>query len=136
SSSPRVKTGGVMARVERFEDLEAWKRARVLTNKVYEVSNAGAFARDYALRDQIRKAAISVMSCISEGFERESGDRDFRPFLSMAKGSAGEVRNQLIIAHDAKHLTDQQFTELYGLALEVSKILSGFIAYLDRCVGG
>ncbi|HJZ53630.1 MAG TPA: four helix bundle protein [Gemmataceae bacterium] len=102
-----------MARVQRFEDLEVWKRARVLTNKVYEVSNAGAFARDFALRDQIRKAAISVMSCISEGFERESGDKDFRHFLSMAKGSAGELRNQLYVASDAKHLTDGEFAQLY-----------------------
>jgi four helix bundle protein len=120
-----------MATVQRFEDLDVWKRARVLTNKLYEVSNVGAFARDFGLRDQIRKSAISVMSCISEGFERESGDKDFRHFLSMAKGSAGEVRNQLIIAHDAKHITDPQFDELYALCLEVSRMLSRFIAYLD-----
>lgn len=120
-----------MATVQRFEDLEVWKRARVLTNKVYEMSNAGAFARDYALRDQMRKAAISIMSCISEGFERESGDKDFRHYLSMAKGSSGEVRSQLYTALDAKHLTQTQFDELYGLCLEVSRMLSRFIAYLD-----
>lgn len=124
-----------MGTVQRFEDLEVWKRARVLTSRLYEVSNAGAFARDFALRDQIRRAAISVMSCISEGFERESGDRDFRHFLSMAKGSAGEVRNQLIIAHDAGHLTDAQFEELSALAVEVSRMLSRFIAYLDGRTG-
>jgi four helix bundle protein len=122
-----------MARVQRFEDLECWKRARALASKLYEVSNAGAFAKDYALRDQIRKAAISVMSCIAEGFERESGDRDFRHFLSMAKGSAGEVRSQLVIALDARHLTEEQFAELSAVSLEVSKLLSGFIAYLDKC---
>jgi len=121
-----------MARVQRFEDLDVWQKARVLTNRVYEASNAGAFARDFALRDQVRKAAISIMSCIAEGFERESGDRDFRHFLSMAKGSAGEVRCQIIIAHDAGHLTDEQHTQLYSLATEVSRMLSGFIAYLDR----
>lgn len=122
-----------MAVVQRFEDLESWKKARVLTNKVYEASNVGAFARDFALRDQVRKACISTMSCIAEGFERESGDRDFRHFLSMAKGSVGEVRSQLITAHDNHHLTDEQFAELSALAVAVSKLLSGFIAYLDRC---
>lgn len=122
-----------MARVQRFEDLDVWQKARVLTNRVYEASNAGAFARDFALRDQVRKAAaISIMSCVAEGFERESGDRDFRHFLSMAKGSAGEVRCQVIIAHDAGHLTDEQQTTLYSLATEVSRMLSGFIGYLDR----
>jgi four helix bundle protein len=72
------------------------------------------------------------MSCIAEGFERESGDRDLRHFLSMAKGSAGEVRCQVVIAHDAGHLTDEQHAQLYALATEVSRMLSGFIAYLDR----
>ena len=120
-----------MGSVQRFEDLEVWKRARVLTNKVYEASNAGAFARDFALRDQMRKAAISIMSCISEGFERDSGDKDFRHYLSMSKGSSGEMRSQLYAALDARHLTDQQFEELYGLCLEVSRMLSRFIAYLD-----
>jgi len=120
-----------MGTVQRFEDLEVWKRARVLTNKVYEFSNAGAFARDFALRDQMRKAAISIMSCISEGFERESGDKDFRHYLSMAKGSSGEVRSQLYAALDAQHLSNQQFEEMYGLCLEVSRMLSRFIAYLE-----
>jgi four helix bundle protein len=125
-----------MATVQRFEDLDVWKRARVLTNKLYEVSSAGAFARDFGLRDQIRNAAISTMSCIAEGFERESGDKDFRHFLSMAKGSVGEVRSQLIVAHDAKHVTDQQFEELYALCLEVSRMLSRFISYLAKRTGG
>lgn len=120
-----------MGKVQRFEDLEVWKRARVLTNKVYDATNAGAFARDFALRDQMRKAAISVMSCISEGFERESGDKDFRHYLSMSKGSAAEVRSQLYAALDAKYLTDSQFAEVYALAEEVSRMLSRFISYLD-----
>lgn len=123
-----------MAKVQRFEDLESWKRARLLTNRIYELSSTGTFARDFALRDQMRKAAISVMSCISEGFERESGDKDFRHFLSMSKGSAGELRSQLYTALDAKHITEEQFAELTAIAIEVSKLLSGFIAYLDRCL--
>ncbi|MBY0514056.1 MAG: four helix bundle protein [Gemmataceae bacterium] len=125
-----------MAGVKRFEDLEAWKRARVLTAAIYEATNGGSFARDFALRDQIRRAAISILSNIAEGFERESGDKDFRHFLSMAKGSAGEVRAQLYVALDAKHLSDEQFAHLSALVVEVSKLLSGFIAYLDRCIHG
>jgi four helix bundle protein len=120
-----------MATVQRFEDLEVWKRARVLTNKVYDASNAGSFARDFALRDQMRKAAIFVMSCISEGFERESGDKDLRHYLSMSKGSSGELRSQLYTALDAHHVNEQQFDEIYGLCQEVSRMLSRFIAYLD-----
>jgi four helix bundle protein len=120
-----------MGTVQRFEDLEVWKRARALTNKVYDVSNTGTFARDFALRDQMRKAAISVMSCISEGFERESGDKDFRHYLSMSKGSSGELRSQLYTALDAHHVNEQQFDELYALCHEVSRMLSRFIAYLD-----
>lgn len=123
-----------MAKVKRFEDLESWKKARVLTNRIYELSNSGTFSRDFALRDQMRRAAISIMSCISEGFERESGDKDFRHFLSMSKGSAGELRSQLYAARDAKHISEEQFAELTALVIEVSKLLSGFIAYLDRCL--
>ena len=124
-----------MAKVQRFEELESWKKARMLSNRIYDLSSCGTFARDFALRDQMRRAAISIMSCISEGFERESGDKDFRHFLSMSKGSAGELRSQLYAALDAKHVTQEQFDELTALAIEVSRLLSGFIAYLDRCLG-
>ena len=75
-----------MAKIERFEDIDAWKKARVLTNRVYAVTNAGTFARDFQLRDQIRSASVSVMSNIAEGFERGGGDKAFARFLSIAKG--------------------------------------------------
>src|SRR5262249_9524146 len=80
-----------MAKIERFEEIEAWKKARVLTNRVYTVTNAGAFARDFELRGQIRRASVSIMSNIAEGFERGCGDKEFCRFLSIAKGSAGEL---------------------------------------------
>jgi four helix bundle protein len=80
-----------MARIERFEDIEAWQQARELTRAIYAVSNEGRFSRDFGLRDQIRRAAVSVMSNIAEGFERH-GDTEFRRFLAIAKGSAGEVK--------------------------------------------
>jgi four helix bundle protein len=83
-----------MSTIERFEDIEAWKLARKLTSLIYEVSAARDFSRDFALRDQIRRASISIVSNIAEGFERD-GDREFLQFLSVAKGSCGEVRAQL-----------------------------------------
>ncbi len=83
----------------RFEDLLVWQRARELTRVIYELTQGGAFARDFGLRDQIRRAAVSVMSNIAEGFERGS-DTEFGHFLSIAKGSCGEVRCQLYVASD------------------------------------
>ena len=88
-----------MATVERFEDLEVWQKAREVVNAVYQVSSDGLFSRDYALRDQIRRAAISIPSNISEGFARRS-NREFVQFLFIAKGSAAEVENQLYLALD------------------------------------
>ena len=88
-----------MSRIERFEDLEAWKLARALNAMIYNASGAGAFSHDFALRDQIRRASISIVSNIAEGFERD-GDKEFAQFLFMAKGSCGEVRAQLYLAMD------------------------------------
>jgi four helix bundle protein len=73
-----------MARLERFEDIDAWKKARDLTKSVYQITSTGEFARDFALRDQLRRATISVISNIAEGFER-GGDKEFLQFLSLAK---------------------------------------------------
>ena len=83
-----------MAKISRFEDIEAWKKARELTKKIYEITTQGNLARDYALKDQLRRAAISIMANIAEGFERE-GNKEFKQFLSMAKGSVGEVKAQI-----------------------------------------
>lgn len=121
-----------MSRIERFEDIEAWKRARILTARVYQLTRDGPVAKDFAFRDQIRRAALSVMLNISEGFERESGDKDFRHFLSIAKGSVGEVRAALYVGVDNGYFTPDQFEELVSLAIETAKMLSRFITYLGR----
>ena len=92
-----------MATFKRFEDIESWKIARTLTNRVYEVSRQGEFARDFGLRDQIRRAAVSIMSNIAEGYDR-SGTGEFIQFLATAKGSAAEVRCQLYIALDQGYI--------------------------------
>lgn len=119
-----------MGRIERFEDIEAWKRARELTRAVYKVTDESSFARDFALRDQIRRAAISIMSNIAEGYERD-GDKEFRQFLSVAKGAVGEVKAQLYVALDVGHLTETEFSRLFDLADETGKLIGGFIRYLS-----
>lgn len=113
-----------MAAARTFEDLIAWQKARALTNEVYTLTATGPFSKDFALRDQIRRAAISVMSNIAEGFERK-GDREFHQFLVIAKGSCGEVRSQLIIACDVGYLSQEQFERVAGLASETGKVING-----------
>lgn len=120
-----------MATITRFEDIEAWKKGRELREAVYAHSRKGEFARDFALRDQIRRAAISVTSNIAEGFERE-GNKEFRQFLSNAKGSCGEVRDQLYAALDEGCVSQKEFELLYNRAVEVSRLISGFMNYLRR----
>ena len=83
-----------MSKIKRFEDIESWKGARKLTRQIYQITAAGEFTRDFGLKDQIRRASVSILSNIAEGFER-GGDQEFLQFLSVAKGSCGEVRAQL-----------------------------------------
>jgi four helix bundle protein len=117
--------------VRRFEDLIAWQKARQLTAKVYAVSARGGFARDYALRDQIRRAAVSVMSNIAEGFDRNRAS-EFHQFLSIAKGSCAELRSQLYVAYDANHIDRQSFEKLLCEAVEVAKVIGGLRSAVER----
>jgi four helix bundle protein len=118
-----------MATIQKFEDLECWKKARVLTNEIYRLSSQGKFARDFGLRDQMRRAAVSIMSNIAEGFERD-GTKEFLQFLATAKGSAGEVRSQLYIALDVGYLELGDHHKLLELSREVSRMIAGFMKYL------
>jgi four helix bundle protein len=117
--------------IERFEDLEAWKLARALTGLIYTSSGSGNFGRDFALRDQIRRASISIVSNIAEGFERD-GDKEFIQFLSMAKGSCGEVRAQLYLALDQQYISEALFHDLTTKAIQLSRVISGLIRYLRQ----
>src|SRR5262249_2573056 len=119
-----------MATLERFEDLDAWRKARELVNVIYKVSGAGEFARDFGLRDQIRRAAISVLSNIAEGFERD-GNKEFLQFLSLAKGSCGEIRAQLYVAFDQAYISEVQFRDLGEQTLRVSRLIAGLMRYLN-----
>jgi four helix bundle protein len=120
-----------VAKIERFEDMECWKKARELTKVIYEVSSVSQFAHDYGLRDQIRRASVSILSNIAEGFER-AGNKEFIQFLSLAKGSCGEVRAQLYVAVDQQYITREQFGLLSERAIEVNRIISGLIKYLRQ----
>jgi len=110
--------------VEKFEDLVAWQKARELTKEIYRVSNDGAFSRDFGLRDQIRRAAVSIMSNIAEGFGRGTIN-EFHQYLVIAKCSCAEVRSQLYVAYDVGYLEKTVFEDLELQAHEVSKVLSG-----------
>ena len=114
-------------RIERFEDIIAWQKARVLVRDIYDVASERPFSRDFALRDQITRAVISVPSNIAEGFER-SRRAEFHQFLSIAKGSCGEVRTQIYLAYDIGYIDDQQRRVLLGSAEEVGRIIGGLRA--------
>jgi len=122
-------------KVERFEDLICWQKARALAQAVYDLTRQPPFAKDYELVRQIRGAAVSAMSNIAEGFDRWSRKELVR-FLDIARGSAGEVRSQLYVASDQRYITAEQFTTTQAAALETSKTIGGFIGYLDRSTAG
>jgi four helix bundle protein len=120
-----------MAVIKRFEDIEAWQKARELTRQIYLASNEGQFAKDFGLRDQMRRAAVSIMSNIAEGFGR-SGNKEFIHFLSMAKGSASEIQAQLYVAADSGYVNQELFQKLYEEAEVTSKLIGGLLRYLQN----
>ena len=117
-------------KIETFEDIQAWQKARELTQKIYRITNEKKFEKDFDLRRQIRKAMVSVTSNIAEGFERNT-DKEFSQFLYIAKGSTAEVRSQLYIALDLGYINENDFKDLNTSTVEISKLLSGFIKYLN-----
>ena len=120
-----------MGSVERFEDLIAWQKARELTKLVYSVSDSGAFAKDWGLKDQIRRSSVSVMSNVAEGFDR-AGRAEFHQFLVIAKGSCAEVRAQLYVALDAEYVSKEQFNKIYAVAEETGRVVNGLRAAVAR----
>jgi four helix bundle protein len=118
-------------KIKKFEEIESWKKARLLTSKIYQTTGQGNFARDFGLKDQIRRASISILSNIAEGFER-GGDKEFLQFLAMAKGSCGEVRAQLYVALDQGYVSQELFEELSQNTIEIGQLISGFMKYLSN----
>jgi len=115
--------------IQHFEEIEAWQTARQLTNLVYDLSDEGPFARDFGLRDQMRRAGVSILSNIAEGFESRTKAL-FLDFLGRAKGSAGELRAQAYIALDRGYISQAQFGQLHDLADKAVRQLARLMAYL------
>jgi len=120
-----------MSKVQRFEDLIAWQKARRLTRQVYEFTRRGSWARDFGLSGQIQRASVSIMSNIAEGFERNR-HAEFHQFLSVAKSSCAEVRSQLYVALDVGYLNLSEFEALLAQAEEVGRIIGGLRAAVGR----
>ena len=116
-------------KIERFEDIEAWRLARQLTARVYDATDKGALARDFGLRDQMRRAAGSIMHNIAEGFDAGS-NAEFVRFLQYSKRSCTEVQSQLYVALDRKYLTESEFKTLYEQTRLVRAKTGAFIQYL------
>jgi four helix bundle protein len=117
--------------VQNFEDLNVWKQARLLTQEVYRLTKTEKFSRDFGLRDQIQRAAISVMSNIAEGFER-GGNQEFSQFLYIAKASCGEVRSQLYVAFDQGYVTHDETEKLRQSFKRLSGMISNLVTYMRQ----
>jgi len=113
-------------KINRFEDIIAWQKAKVLTVEIY-----GLFAecKDYGFKEQIQRASVSIMNNIAEGFERKTNN-EFKQFLYIAKGSSGEIRSMLYLAIELNKISETEFNRLFALSEEISKILSGLIKSL------
>ena len=120
-----------MATFKSFEDIVVWQLGRELVLKIYALTRQGAFARDYGLKDQIQRAAVSVPSNIAEGFERD-GNKEFVKFLYIAKGSIGEIRSQLYNARDLGYIDDAAFGETSGFARRISAGIQSLVRKLSE----
>jgi four helix bundle protein len=120
-----------MAKIERFEDLQSWQKARQLTNLIYDLTAHSLFAKDFRLKNQIQDAAGSVMHNIAEGFDAGT-NAEFIRFLKMSRRSASEVQSQLYLALDRKYISPEELNKAYELATESKRLINGMVAYLRR----
>lgn len=120
-----------MATLKSFEEIQAWQDARALSKLIFSLTIEGSFSKDYSLKDQINRAAGSIMDNIAEGFERD-GNKEFIQFLSYAKGSAGEVRSQLYRVLDRGHISAEHHNELLAQIVKISKMIGNLMNYLKQ----
>ena len=120
-----------MATITKFEDLEIWQEARKLTKEIYQISKETDLKQDFRFKEQIKSASGSVMDNIAEGFERD-GNLEFRQFLSIAKGSAGETRSQIYRLFDYEYISEEKFAELKNKYENLSGKIKNFITYLNK----
>ena len=118
-----------MATIKRFEEIKAWQEARELARLVYSMTGQGGLTRDFGLKDQLRRAAVSVGSNIAEGFAR-SGNKEFARFLWIARGSAAEVQSQAYTAKDIGYFSEEQFVKVYDKAESCSILIYNFLKAL------
>src|SRR3990172_974323 len=118
-------------KIKRFEDIIAWEKAREQVEKIYRLTGTDKFNRDFGLKDQIRRAAISVMSNIAEGYARQT-DKEFVQFLYIARGSAFEIQSQLYVALDLGYIVEEEFEKTYEAFSEISRLIMGLIKYLQN----
>jgi four helix bundle protein len=121
----------IMTMINRFEDLIAWQKARILTKKIYTVTKYDEFKKDFGMKDQIQRASVSIMSNIAEGFDRAS-NAEFHKYLVIAKGSCAEVKSQLYVSKDIGYISINSFNELKGLADELSLIIGGLRSAIQK----
>lgn len=120
-----------MGRIEKFEDIESWQKARVLANDIFDKTNKGKFAKDFGLRDQIQGASVSIMANIAEGFGSET-HKEFLHFLNYSRRSLLEVQSHLYVALDRKYIDKREFDEMHLKSMNIKKLISGFIRYLKK----
>lgn len=120
-----------MGKFKSFEEITSWQKSRLFNKRIYEITENINFKRDFDLVRQIRRASISISSNIAEGFERNT-DKEFVYFLYVSKASASEVRSQLYLALDLNYISKIEFDELYLNVSDISKLISGFIKYLEN----
>jgi four helix bundle protein len=118
-----------MAKIEKFEDIIAWQKARILVKEIYKVSARGDFSKDYGLKNQIRRAAVSIMGNIAEGFGRRS-NQEFANFLNYSHGSAAEVQSHLYVASDLEYIQTKTFHMLYNMCDEISRMILSLENYV------
>ncbi len=131
SGKTSQEAGETGRKVQKFEDLIAWQKARHLARSTYDITGTGGFRKDYGLRDQMRRASVSVMSNVAEGFERGSR-AEFHHSLVIAKGSCAELRSQLYVALDVGYVEEETFRELYALSVETARVIGGLRAAVQR----
>ncbi len=120
-----------MSKINKFEDLTCWKRARALLKRIYKETDENPFRKDFILKDQIRRSSLSVMANISEGFGRRT-DKEFANFLNIALASTTEIQSHLYAALDLNYISETKFNEIYNQTVEVAKLTHGLINYLRR----
>ncbi len=120
-----------MATFKSFTEIEAWQKARALTNTVYAVTKNPSFSKDFGLQDQMRRASVSIMANIAEGFGR-SGSAEFQQYLAIAKGSTCEVVSHLYVAIDQRYISREEFAQISLLADETANLLGGLMKYIAR----